>query len=68
MALWTSKTWTPFEHFKARRCRGASVTIFESDTSSQAGVQIAHYTVVSPREDIAAQPSDYGIHVTEPKR
>ena len=49
----------------ARRCWGASVTIPESDTNSQAGVQIAHYSIVAPREDSAAQPSNHGIHVTE---
>ena len=47
---------------------GASVTILEPDTSSSAGVQIAHYTIDSPLGDVAAQPAENSIHVTETLR
>ena len=53
------------EHLETRRCGGASVKTSEPDTNSQTGIQIAHYAIVAPREDLAAQPSDHGIHVTE---
>ena len=60
-----SKSGPHSDHLKARRRRRAFVTIFEPDTSSQAGMQIAHHVIVPPRRNVAAQSSDHGIHVTE---